>query len=268
MSIFQIKTYELTASKLNPHTAPVKFVLISDLHNKVYGIKNDLLIDAIRRQQPDAILIAGDILTSDPREPLDVALHFMKELASLSIPIYYGNGNHECRIRKHTDKFGDRYARYTGYLRELGVQLLENSQAAASIKGNPFTFYGYELEERHYKKSNFKKLEACELTNVFGSPDETRYNILLAHNPVGFDAYASWGADLTVSGHVHGGIIRIPGIGGVISPQARLFPKYDAGLFQKGERSMVVSPGLGTHTVNIRIFNPAQLIVITLRGAR
>ena len=69
---------------------------------------------------------------------------------------------------------------------------------------------------------------------------------------------------MTVSGHLHGGIIRIPGIGGVISPQARLFPKYDAGHFQKDGRDLVVSRGLGTHTINIRIFNPAELSVIHL----
>ena len=79
-----------------------------------------------------------------------------------------------------------------------------------------------------------------------------------------FDNYAAWGADLTVSGHLHGGIIRIPGIGGVISPQAKLFPKYDAGHFRKDGKDLIVSRGLGTHTVNIRIFNPAELSVIHL----
>ena len=81
-----------------------------------------------------------------------------------------------------------------------------------------------------------------------------------------FDSYAWWGADLTVSGHLHGGIIRIPGIGGIITPQAKLFPRYDAGQFKKNGKNLVVSRGLGTHTVNIRIFNPAELSVIRLKG--
>ena len=88
----------------------------------------------------------------------------------------------------------------------------------------------------------------------------------LAHNPIYFDSYAWWGADLTVSGHLHGGIIRIPGIGGIITPQAKLFPRYDAGQFKKNGKNLVVSRGLGTHTVNIRIFNPAELSVIRLKG--
>ena len=71
---------------------------------------------------------------------------------------------------------------------------------------------------------------------------------------------------MTVSGHLHGGIIRIPGIGGIITPQAKLFPRYDAGQFKKNGKNLVVSRGLGTHTVNIRIFNPAELSVIRLKG--
>ena len=101
---------------------------------------------------------------------------------------------------------------------------------------------------------------------IFGIPDPEVFHILLAHNPVYFDTYAAWGADLTLSGHLHGGIIRIPGIGGLITPQAQLFPKYDRGLISVNGKYMVVSAGLGEHTVPIRIFNPPQLILITVEG--
>ena len=100
----------------------------------------------------------------------------------------------------------------------------------------------------------------------FGIPVPEAFHILLAHNPVYFDTYAAWGADLTLSGHLHGGIIRIPGIGGLITPQAQLFPKYDRGLISVNGKYMVVSAGLGEHTVPIRIFNPPQLILITVEG--
>ena len=104
------------------------------------------------------------------------------------------------------------------------------------------------------------------LREKFGIPDPEAFHILLAHNPVYFDTYAAWGADLTLSGHLHGGIIRIPGIGGLITPQAQLFPKYDRGLISVNGKYMVVSAGLGEHTVPIRIFNPPQLILITVEG--
>ena len=126
--------------------------------------------------------------------------------------------------------------------------------------------YGFELEEFYYQKFCWADFQEEELERILGKPDEEYYNILLAHNPVYFHAYAQWGADLTVSGHLHGGIIRIPGIGGVITPQARLFPRYDAGHFRWKGRDLVVSRGLGTHTINLRIFNPPELSVIRLKG--
>ncbi|MDE7197816.1 MAG: hypothetical protein K2O15_02920, partial [Lachnospiraceae bacterium] len=85
------------------------------------------------------------------------------------------------------------------------------------------------------------------------------------HNPVYFDAYEAWGADLVVSGHVHGGIMRLPVLGGVISPALTLFPKYDGGVFYEKESTMILSRGLSSHTLPIRIFNPGELIVIDLK---
>ena len=99
---------------------------------------------------------------------------------------------------------------------------------------------------------------------MLGPVREGEYGILLAHNPAYFEAYASWGADLTLSGHVHGGIMRLPWLGGVLSTSLTLFPKYDGGEFCRGERRMIVSRGLGSHTVPIRIFNPAELVVVEL----
>ena len=87
---------------------------------------------------------------------------------------------------------------------------------------------------------------------------------MLAHNPAYFEAYASWGADLTLSGHVHGGIMRLPWLGGVLSTSLTLFPKYDGGEFRLGEKRMIVSRGLGSHTIPIRIFNPAELVAVEL----
>ena len=77
-----------------------------------------------------------------------------------------------------------------------------------------------------------------------------------------FDYYAKWGADLVLSGHVHGGLLRLPIIGGVISPQIKLFPKYTGGLYKLNKAVMIVSRGLGTHTIRFRFFNPPELVVV------
>ena len=96
-----------------------------------------------------------------------------------------------------------------------------------------------------------------------GKPDDQYYTVLLAHNPEYFEAYAEWGANLTVSGHVHGGVVRVPFWGkGVISPRLRLFPKYDGGIFEQSGKIMLLSRGLGEHTIPIRVFNPGELWVI------
>lgn len=99
---------------------------------------------------------------------------------------------------------------------------------------------------------------------LLGKSRRDCFELLIAHNPDYFDNYAKWGADLTVSGHVHGGIMRLPVLGGVISPMLRLFPKYDGGLFEKDGRQMILSRGLGMHTIPVRIFNPGELVVIHL----
>ena len=122
--------------------------------------------------------------------------------------------------------------------------------------------------KEYFEKFNRYVFEESQIEDALGKCEQAPglYNILLAHNPVYFKQYAAWGADLTLSGHLHGGIIRLPFIGGVITPQAKLFPKYDRGIFEKDGKYLVVSAGLGEHTVPVRIFNPPQLICIEIKG--
>ena len=87
----------------------------------------------------------------------------------------------------------------------------------------------------------------------------------LAHNPEYFDAYAGWGADLTVSGHVHGGIMRFPFVGGIISPRLFTFPRSYGGEYDRDGHKLIVSCGLGTHTIHVRVFNPGELSVIDVK---
>ena len=102
------------------------------------------------------------------------------------------------------------------------------------------------------------------IASLVGDPDESRFNILLAHNPDYFKNYVKWGADMTLSGHVHGGVVRIPFWIGVISPMCMLFPKYSGGMYKKNDRAMIVSRGMGMHTIPLRMFNPAEIVVIRI----
>ena len=115
-----------------------------------------------------------------------------------------------------------------------------------------------------YEKFKKHTVTPQDVRQCLGKADKGEYQILLAHNPAFFPAYKEWGADLTVSGHLHGGIIRIPGLGGVITPQFVLFPKYSGEMTVEGNQAIAVSRGLGTHTINLRFLNYAEVVVIDL----
>ncbi len=235
-------------------------VVLADLHNKRYGRDNEKLIAAIRECRPDMILVAGDIPTAKPGAPLDTAIHLMEELAR-DYPVYYGNGNHEHRMKLYPKAYGDMGEVYGRALEEMGVCRLVNAHVDLPEFG--LAVYGVEIDRFFYKRFGVQMMEDSYLPSVLGEPPEELYHVLLAHNPDYFPQYARWGADLVLAGHVHGGMVRIPVWNkGVASPNVRLFPKYDGGLYEEGRAKMLVSRGLGMHTIPIRLFNPGELLVV------
>ena len=125
--------------------------------------------------------------------------------------------------------------------------------------------HGVEIPYINYHKFKKTTLSESQLREILGKADQSKYQILMAHNPVYMETYKKWGADLVLCGHLHGGIVRIPGIGGVISPQFRLFPRHSGELTKEGKQTMVVSKGLGTHTIKIRFLNMAEVIVLHIQ---
>lgn len=243
----------------------LRVVLLADLHNKSYGENNEKLLSAIDDAAPDLILSAGDLMTSVPEESMEPAEALMEKLTE-RYPVYYGNGNHEYRIYHEEEKYGGMGAEYRSVLKKCGVCLLENEAVRLPAFGIRIT--GLDLGQKYYKKFRQNKLPLSELKERIGTSSEEDFTILLAHNPAFFESYAAWGADLTLSGHVHGGVMRLPFLGGVLSTSFRLFPKYDGGLFTIESRKMIVSRGLGSHTVPIRIWNPAELVIIDLEPGK
>lgn len=235
-------------------------VVLADLHNKCYGRGNEKLIGVIREQKPDCIIIAGDIPTAKPNKSLDTALHLIEELAK-DYKIFYANGNHEHRMKLYPEVYGDMAEKYETGLKKAGVDRLVNGHE--ELLEENITIYGSEIDRFYYKRFKIQPMDDDYLESILGLPDKKKYNILIAHNPDYFPHYAKWGADLVLSGHVHGGMIRIPFINkGIISPNVRLFPKYDGGVFKEKDSAMILSRGLGMHTIPIRLFNPGELIVI------
>lgn len=263
--MFQTVHYNLKSNKIK---SAVTIVMLADLHNHEFGENNEVLLEQIRKISPDFVCLAGDMLIGHSKIPYEIGQKAVLELAK-EYPVFYGLGNHEARMRQDIETYGTRYADYMKPIEDLGTNVLVNEQMRISVGENQFCIYGYDLPPKYFKKFNRYVFEERQLEEVLGRCEDTEdcYHILLAHNPVYFKQYAAWGADLTLSGHLHGGIIRLPLIGGVITPQAKLFPRYSAGKYRIGEKEMIVSRGLGTHTIPIRINNKPELSVIHLSPA-
>lgn len=260
---FVVKKYKLTTEKTK-HSH--KFVILADLHGKEYGIQNEKLLAAIEKEDPTGILIAGDMLTAVPGAEFNHVLRFLGKLSE-KYPVFYGNGNHEYRIKLYPETYKDMADEYAKGLSNIGICPLCNE--STKPEDEKIVIYGLEIDREYYKRGRRTPMSVSYLEEKLGKPDEKKFNILLAHNPEYFKEYAAWGADLVISGHVHGGIMRLPLIGGVISPSLAIFPKYSGGIYEektsRGKMSvMVLSNGLGSHTLPIRIFNPGQLVVLEL----
>lgn len=262
--VFKIKEYRFKSPKFNKNDREQRIIVLADLHNHSYGKHNEKLIKAIKNSRPDIIIVAGDLLTAKPGEDFKTAVSLMKEL-SKEYPIYYGNGNHEYRLKCYPERYGGMYQEYTSYLRAYGVHFLENEKTTILLGNTPVDIYGLEIDKEYYRRFKEPAMEENYLEDTLGKKGRN-YTLLIAHNPDYFPWYAKWGADITFSGHIHGGVINLPVGGGVASPQVRFFPKYDGGLFEQDKRFMVLSRGLGTHTINIRINNKAELILVKLKG--
>lgn len=249
--------YHLTSEKLKRDRT---FVFLSDLHDSRFGPGQSRLLEAVDRIKPDGILIGGDMMVVKERADTEAALFLVKKLASV-YPVYYGNGNHENRMDRRRSRYGNAYDRYVRGLREAGVRHLSDTSVDID---DDIRVSGLDLDEYYYKKFRRVCMDPGYIEAKLGKASKDRYQILLAHSPKFHGAYAAWGADLALAGHYHGGTVRIPRLGGLMTPQFEFFQKTCDGLLEEKGKYMLVSRGLGTHTVNIRLNNLPQLAVIKL----
>ncbi len=212
----------------------VTIVQISDLHNKDFG---DALIKKISEQKPDLIAVTGDVVDSRHTD-YETALTFFREAVKIC-PVYYVTGNHEERMdRVEIEAF-------YGKMVEMGVHDLNNA----------FTDQG------EYVLAGIADRSLSGFPG-FKNLDEGKPMILLAHEPKYADGYKRLGADVVLSGHIHGGQIIIPGKGGLLSPDGEFFPKYYGDMYDVDGMKLVVSRGLGNSILPLRINNCPEIVVI------
>lgn len=263
--IFSTSFYHLKTDKLVLKKGPIRILHLSDLHSKSFGYNNKRLIKKIKKLNPDLIVTTGDMVSStdtngDPF--LQVVTACVKDY-----PIFYVEGNHELTAKyDQLNQQSHWYDQYINTLSELGVYVLNNECKKVSIEGDELILCGLAVPLSHYysvpphiqKYNHVARLD--KISDVLPELNQKKFNVLLAHNPFLAPMYQSHGFDQVYCGHVHGGAIRLPITGGILSPGGKFFPKYSAGVYTLGQMKMIVSRGLG----RLRLFNRPHVVVVEI----
>ena len=247
----------LASDHLPAAFAGLRIAHLSDLHNARFGRENRRLLDKLAQAQPDLIVLTGDLIDAR-RTNLDRALAFAVRAAGLA-PTYYVPGNHEARLP------AAQYQRLRQGLTAVGVTVLEHERVTLTRGGDRLTLLG--LADQAFARTQGDHRPAAQLAAEALESLQTAedgYTILLVHRPESFPVYAALGADLVLSGHTHGGQVRLPGLGGLFAPSQGFFPRYDAGLYRQGQASLVISRGLGNSLAPLRLNNRPEVVVLTL----
>ncbi len=246
-------SYTIASPKI---CSPLRILFFSDLHGGEFGEQNSRLLALIREVQPDLILCGGDISVAKTRQ---IASAFMEQLPDIA-PTYLTNGNHESELRRDPEVYRSLEER----LRSAGIHLLNNETENMTLRGSALQLIGLELPLQKYKKLRIPHLAVSEIHELVGESDPSKFSILLAHSPAFVPQYLAYGADLSLSGHYHGGIARLWKQQVLISPYGFPFPNYGYGQFRQGDHTAIVTAGLGEHTIPFRIHNPEEIVLIDL----
>ena len=263
--IWQNNDLTVSRSQVVSGRIPAEFdgytiVQVSDLHNKEFGRGQRRIVSKIVEQNPDIIVITGDMIDSRNTD-VETALDFAQKAVGVA-PCYYVPGNHENRIP-------EAYEQLKAGLKECGVTILENEAADLEQNGTAITLMGVldpifnvgKTDEAGNILEDERTVMEVQLENL---DSLNRFTILLSHRPEMLDVYAEAGLDLVFTGHAHGGQWRLPGLGGIIAPGQGFFPEYTEGSHTEGDTTMYVSRGLGNSLMPIRIFNRPELVVVEL----
>lgn len=263
---FRITRHQYLTTKVSSF---VRIVSLADLHDHVYGTANNGLIDAVESLRPDLIVVPGDFFTRRKREKKQeipqVSVRTMLRLQQIA-PVYYSFGNHETRILESDQPQRPQLLEALQRFEEAGVEVLRNRRVMAQAGENRIEIIGFEPDRAYYFKGQKISLRKGYLEKETGLPEDlSALQVMLAHAPAFFENYAKTDTDIVFSGHTHGGLVRIPGVGSIVSPELSLFPSYDQPLVEENGTTMYVSKGLGTHTVHLRVFDPAEIVVVDVK---
>ena len=259
--LLKITEYTVESDRIPGTLSGRRLVLLSDLHNTYFGKDNSRLLQMVEGSAPDIIVVAGDLVNGrSSRKQFKYGYRLLERLKELGKPLYYEFGNHEYRIDGAFNCEGP----FREYKNKCGEYAMVLNNAASGIDEFGTRIYGLTLPSEQFDMK--VKLGLKEpVSHFLGEPDPDRYNILIAHDPSYYEEYIDWGADLVLSGHIHGGIIRLPLIGGLLSPRYSFFPKVDKGIYRRNKGVMIASGGIGWHGFPFRFMNRPEVVVIDFK---
>ncbi|MDA2392878.1 metallophosphoesterase [Bacillus cereus] len=253
-NLISITEVKITSSKIPSSFKGYKILQISDLHNKKFGDNQDVLIQKIKSIDPDIITITGDLIDSKSYDA-EVSMQLIREMVK-KYPVYFVTGNHE--------QWSGKYKSLEKELKKYGVNILRNEHVGIRKGEQEINLLG--IDDPEFGTGNRDEgniiIDEIKKAKIEMQPD--RYNVLLSHRPEFIKEYTNERLDLVLSGHAHGGQVRLPFIGGLVAPNQGVLPKYTAGLYVEQNTSMVVSRGLGNSIIPQRILNRPEIVVVQL----
>lgn len=250
-NLIQTEVIPVSAENLPDGFDGMRIVIVSDLHGKEFGEDSGGLLKAVRKLDPDLIAVTGDLIEQSDQIAMVPAL--ARGLSAIA-PTYYVTGNHEWAIRIVPDLLT--------VLKANGVIPLSNETVTLERDGQRIFLMGSDDPNGPADQKSITEM-MCELRRTQGDG----FVLLLAHRNNKADDYAAAGIDLTLAGHAHGGLIRLPFTDGLIGPNREWLPTYTAGLYQLRYGQMVVSRGLGNVGRTLRLFNRPDLPLVVLHTA-
>lgn len=275
-------TYVISSERIAEQIDGFTIVQLSDIHSIRSDRTAENIVSKVEKEKPHIIVITGDLIDftyyNQLREGLikdgnrdrnvDIkTVEFVSELMRIA-QVYYVFGNHERTFLNDLDN-----GAFIASLKDEGVILLNNEQTTITYQEQEINVLGISDPTTVYKDERYAGLGSGEevmnamLSDVTECIDHDLYTVLLSHRPEYFELYKHYPVDLVLTGHAHGGQIRIPFIGGLFAPNQGFFPKYTSGSFESGALNMIVNRGIGNSAFPLRVFNPPELITIKLTSS-
>lgn len=276
-----VKKYKIQSEKITKSFNNYKIVQITDVHSIRNEIQLEKIINKIKKCKPDLICVTGDLIDSDYysiqnnlyenneiTQIEELTVKFMNELVNFA-DTYYIYGNHEMMLLDDPENNMFKLA-----LEKSGVKILNNKVQVLEKEGEKINLIGVQDPATLYKdekyanvkNSNKEKVEVILNDLFLEIPEENNFTILLSHRPEYFELYDKYNIELALTGHTHGGIIKMPIIKGIYAHPQGWLPKYSYGIYEANDFSMIISGGIGYSKLPIRIFNPPEICVITLEN--